>query len=437
MANKKRILILFTKYRFSIRNTVNESIYCFKKHITDTEFYYYNAYFGIPLNFKYLKFDAVILHYTFLAVRFFDNPDIWDFQIKNLNQISGYKIAIPQDEYDDTDKLCNLFKKCSIDTIFTCFNYEDWKKAYPPEKCSIKYFYHVFTGYIDDNVIETFKKKYLSHKNRKIDIAYRARKLPYWFGKHGQNKYEIAEKIKQAVKTLPLNVDISTDSSKVFYGKNWYDFIQDSRIVLGCEGGSSILDSTGEIKSAVIKYMKTKPDASFDEVEKACFSGRDFYINCFALSPRHFECVLTRTCQILLEGNYEGIFKSGIDYIELKKDYSNIKEVLTLARNIDYCEQIAENAYKNIALSGQYTYRKFSHMVFEHINNHITPNELNFLNRIKFILFKIYLSLHEIKITTNFIKLKLMFYIRKPYELKKSSKFQKIKKYILFKFCMK
>jgi hypothetical protein len=62
---------------------------------------------------------------------------------------------------------------------------------------------------------------------------------------------------------------------------------------------------------------------------------------------------------ILYEGEYSGILIPGRHYIPLKKDFSNIKEVIARLRDNDYLQQMANIAYEEIALNPEYSYRSF------------------------------------------------------------------------------
>jgi hypothetical protein len=68
-----------------------------------------------------------------------------------------------------------------------------------------------------------------------------------------------------------------------------------------------------------------------------------------------------------VEGDYAGIFKPGIHYIEIKKDWSNLPEVMDRIRDVELCENIAENVFRDIVLSGCYTYRNFVKFVIDHV----------------------------------------------------------------------
>ena len=69
-------------------------------------------------------------------------------------------------------------------------------------------------------------------------------------------------------------------------------------------------------------------DAGFDEVEAACFPGRDMKRVYSAISPRVFEAALAEACQVLVPGHYLGILHANEHYIPLAADFSNIVQVL-------------------------------------------------------------------------------------------------------------
>jgi hypothetical protein len=365
------ILVLYFKWKTKRdRNTVDEHLYCFKRYIDDIQFHYFNGANGIPWYLTKARFDCVILHYTFLATRWSRSFYLrWNNAIKNLKRIPGYKVAIPQDEYAESDTLCDIFNEYAIGTVFTCFGSHDYARIYSKEKVTLEHLITVLPGYIDENAVN--RLKFIDNKNtdRPIDLGYRARRLPFWLGRHGQLKYEIGQVFLEKTKDSGLRVDISTDEREAFLGKDWYRFLGRCRAVLGCEGGASLLDPTGEIHLNVDRYLKNNPDATFEEVEKKYFPQQDFNIHLFTLSPRHFECAITKTCQILLEGDYGGIFVPGIHYIELKKDYSNIDQVIEKLSNKEYCARIADNAYGDIVESEKYTYKIFANQVIEHIKS--------------------------------------------------------------------
>ena len=370
---KMKILVIYYLLNKDDRNTINEHLYSFKRY-SDEQCFYLNAAYGIPGFITKINFDLIVFHYTFLAHFRGWFGGNWYKPIKICEDLRGYKIAIPQDEYQYTDILNKLFLSLNIKTVFTCLPESEWQKVYPQTESGLEHYFTVFPGYIDEIALEKLVKskqghELRPHKLRPIDIGYRARKVPYWVGRHGLIKWQLMEILLNAPVKHSLKLDLSNDPRDVFYGDEWYKFLSSCRVVLGCESGASLHDPTGKIMKEVDQYVLKHPEASFEEVEKACFPGLDGNLNLFALSPRHFEACITRTCQALVEGEYGGIFKPGVHYIEIKKDWSNIAEVIRQIEDIDFCERITDNAYRNIVESGLYTYRNFVMLVLNHVRS--------------------------------------------------------------------
>jgi hypothetical protein len=157
--------------------------------------------------------------------------------------------------------------------------------------------------------------------------------------------------------------------------------------MIGCLGGSGLLDADGSIREKVEAYVGEHPGASFDEVEAACFPGRDGNLHLFALSPRHFECAMTRTCQVLVEGDYDGVLIPGVHFIEVKADYRNLAEVIEQVRDVDGCREMAERCHRDLVASEKHTYRRFAAGVVAHIGEQVPrPNSGGFLFRLAFVL---------------------------------------------------
>lgn len=388
-----KILVIYQIESNTDRNTIFEHLYSFSKIENGNSFHYLNIFDCVPQFVKKIKYDAVIFHYTFLAgERFLSNEIPWKNKISGMEELSGYKIAIPQDEYDFTDRLCAFFKKVNVQAVYTCFTQkEDIELAYPYDKTGVLKFFPVFTGYVDEKKIPDLAKRTRPFCERPIDIGYRARMLPAYFGRHGQLKYNLVDVFANAVKGTDLVTDIGNTNDNfhvenlklVKHGDAWNDFLLECKAFVGCEGGSSLLDSDGSIKESVHSYMDLHPDATFDEIERNCFPGQDFNISCFALSPRHFESAMTRTLQILVEGNYGGVFLPWKHYIPLKKDFSNISEVLAALKDAKKCQEIIDTAYMDIVLSGAYTYKNFAAAVLSDIEESV-KNRMNLLERLAF-----------------------------------------------------
>lgn len=319
---------------------------------------YYNAFFSAPAWLRYANFDAVIFHTTFLCMRWNDAFYKWKCGLRWVADLDCLKIALPQDEYDHSEILDEWLDEWGVLVIFSIFDRQHHETLYPimHKKADL---YRAFTGYIDENISERWAGKIPTLEERSNDIVYRATRLPYWFGHHGQMKYHIAERVRERAIRRGMKCDISTQPEDTIVGDQWEQFMASGRAVIGCESGSSVLDRRGEIQARIQARLRMNPALSFEEIQKELPSNWDSY-KFFAIGPRHFEAVITKTCQVLVEGWYDGIFQPDKHYIPLKRDYSNLDEVLDKLRDLRLMNEIVEQAHRDICLSGKYSYRVFA-----------------------------------------------------------------------------
>ena len=77
------------------------------------------------------------------------------------------------------------------------------------------------------------------------------------------------------------------------------------------------------------------------------------------ISPRLFEYATVGNVMVMHEGAYGGIVHPDVHYIPIKKDYSNIEEVVEKMNSTAYCRQLVDNAYRDLIGSGTYSYKTF------------------------------------------------------------------------------
>jgi hypothetical protein len=354
--NSTRILVLywhpdpFEEMRVAIRDHLgvleNSSI----RH----EILYYNGVDGAPSWIRHCRPDAVLLHTTFLCLRWSHLFYEWKWKLRWVRDLDCVKIALPQDEYDHSEILDEWLFEWGVSIIFSNFDGPKRKLLYPimHDKAA---FYECFTGYIDESTAARSQQAF-SGLSRAQDIVYRAAHLPYWFGSHGQLKHHIADVVSCRARAHGLRCDISTKPKDTLVGDAWLAFLGSGKAVIGCESGSSVLDRRGEIRAKIQALQRAQPACSFREISAQLPVGWDNY-EFFAVSPRHFEAVITKTCQILIEGAYSGVLEPDKHYIRLRRDFSNLDEALEKVRDDKIVNDVVERAYHDIYLSGRYTYR--------------------------------------------------------------------------------
>src|SRR5207248_3169827 len=105
-------------------------------------------------------------------------------------------------------------------------------------------------------------------------------------------------------------------------------------------------------------FEEKHPEASFEELHARFFASPTVdYVSGKALSSRHFEAIGTKTCQLLLEGHYNGILEPETHYIAVKKDLSDLDEAVERFRDASYREQIVERAFQHALGSHTYAHR--------------------------------------------------------------------------------
>lgn len=366
------LVIYYHRFTYPMRKTIEDHIFSFEK-FHGSNFTFLNVAFGIPSYIKKIPFDTILYQTTFLArLRWSDLPyEEWIERFLPLKDLPGVKAILPQDEFIGTERVNRFINDFGITKVFSVAPESEWHKIY----CSVDHkkveFYPVLTGYLDDTLEATIARLSKEIPKKDIDIGYRAWNAEFWLGRHGLLKPLIANIFNEKAPQYGLHTDISTNDKDTLLGLDWYRFLLRSKYTIGVEGGSSILDADGTIRKKVNAFLAKYPNATFDETEKACFDGIDGNLNLFALSPRHLEACVTKTCQILVEGGYNGVLKPGIHYLSLKKDFSNIDDILSKLNDEALREKITTQAYEDIVQSNAYTYR---HLVDTVMNNCKTVN---------------------------------------------------------------
>lgn len=311
----------------------------------------------IPQYLADQTFTTIVFHTTFLARRWEQAAFRKLMPLAEVFRSMGaLRAALPQDEFMNVDLLDEWFERAGVDLVFTILSAADRATAYPRAVERSVQFEPTLTGYLSDRFV---RRAQSSPRRRSIDIGYRAWRAAAWLGRHGSLKVDIAEK---TLATAPkdFKLDVSVRAEDQLPGDRWVAFLQDCRYVLGVEGGASILDRDGSVRARTEAYVAANPSADFSEIEQNCFPGRDDELRLSALSPRHLEACATRTGQILVEGDYGGLLRPGVDYIPVKPDLSNLAEALETARDEEMRLAMTERAYSHVVASGAASYRGFA-----------------------------------------------------------------------------
>ena len=205
-----KILVVYYLVRRTDRNTIDEHLYSFARY-SGQECWYLNAFFGVPSFITRIPFDLVVYHYTFTG-RKWNGAEHFEADLRRLAALKGlpgYKVAVPQDEYVNTVAMCRFFRDFGIRTVFTCFPPSEYQKAYPRELSGLEHYVTVLTGYIDETSLAEVSAFCRPHRERTRDVGYRARKVPFWLGRHGLIKWRLTEVFQEAAAGTGIRADLS------------------------------------------------------------------------------------------------------------------------------------------------------------------------------------------------------------------------------------
>lgn len=304
------------------------------------------------------QYDAVVLHTTFLCLRwdplFGRRRRAWSW----LGELDCPKIALPQDEYDHAAVLDDWLDELGVDTVYSCFGETTRSLIYPLTSGRARFAF-ALTGYFDRDAAEYMAARARPHAERSYDIVYRALQLPYWFGSHGQLKHRIALAVSERAPAHGLRTDISTRPEDTIFGYGWLDFVMSGRATVGVESGSSVLDRRGEVQRRIRELLAIDSSLTFEEIDMRMPEGWDAYAF-FAISPRHLEAVMARTCQVLVEGTYSGVLEADRHYIPVRRDLSDLDRALECLGDAALVKTITDRAYEEIYLRGAWTTDDFA-----------------------------------------------------------------------------
>jgi hypothetical protein len=360
------ILVLYHSRRAPVRSAIADHLFSFRRYAGRPCIYLNMAVRSVPAWIGRLDIDLVVLHTILLSDRW--NPDEFRdvvARMRHLRRIRAPRVAIPQDEFVYTDLLVEVLDETGVDHVFTCAPEDDWPKLYGPLIDKGVGMTRVLPGYLEPSTVQRIQTLARDVPTRDIDIGYRAWKPKPWLGRHGMLKGGIADAVAAEGRRAGLRIDISMEDRDTLLGDAWYRFLLRSRYTIGVEGGASILDRDGRIRSCADDYVAAHPDASFEEVERHCFPGLDGGLSLRTISPRHLEAAATRTPQILVEGRYNGILEAGAHYIPLRADFSDLPAIIDrIAAGADDAA-IATRAYDDLVASGAYGYEAFVRTILE------------------------------------------------------------------------
>jgi hypothetical protein len=337
--------------------------------------------------------DCILLHYSVIAYPYRSDKLI-SSQIRLKITTAGKPVLhIVQDEQRNVLERFRYFETLGVRHVFSVVPETVIDQMYSP---SIRSFSvsTLLTGYLPLN-LEEFR--HIEWDRRKVDISYRARRLPEWYGRSGSIKSEVSDRLNEFKHKTDISIDSSCEEGDRLYGHSWIEFLCNSKVAVGTESGSSVLDMDGRFLE---NWQDKSTSGNFDPVEPV-------QANYAAISPRIFEYAAAKCLLALTPGEYSGILVPGVHYFELQPNLSNISDLILLMNNESQRNLMIKNSYNDLILSQKYGYEQMvnqidywiSHCLKENLSNNEDDLENTSLPKIseKSLNEKIAIEKHQIR----------------------------------------
>lgn len=311
---------------------------------------------GFPQALADYRFRVLLLHYSLFG------SDEYQLNESFLHYVTAsresLRVGFFQDEYDYTAQRFAFIDDYQLDWVYTLLQPADAERIYGARTHGARLF-STIPGFVGDDLLRQASRFARPLSERSIDIGYRARTLPFYMGRGAQEKSEIGRRFAELANGHGLQLDIATDEASRLYGDAWYRFLGSCRAVLGVEAGVSIFDVDGEARQSTEDLLAREPDLSFEDVSERVLHRWEDNVSYRTVSPRHFEAAAFDTCQILFAGSYSGVLEAGTHYIPLRKDFSNLDEVIRAFRDVELRSRIVASARRDLIDSRRYSYATF------------------------------------------------------------------------------
>ena len=319
-----------------------------------------NTDLGFPPGLAEVPVGAVVLHYSL----FHSSGYKLDEGLRRfLAETEAYKVVFFQDEHHFCRQRFAFLNEYRFDCVFTCLEPSEFGKVYG-RYTSVPKLVSYLPGYVSETMVDAAAKFALPDERRPIDIGYRGRSLAPYMGRGALEKGDIATRFAKLAAGSGLVVDVTAREGERLYGDDWWRFLGSCRGTLGVEAGVSVFDLGDEAYLEYERRLGSGP-VTIEDLEQGPQGRLEGNVYYRTISPRHFEAAAFGVCQILYEGRYSDVMEPGIHYIPLRKDFSNLGEVLDRLRDPDARRRITAAGCRDLIDSGRWSYERFVLDVFD------------------------------------------------------------------------
>jgi hypothetical protein len=344
-----------TSGQFVDASNVDENIAAFSRH-SSFAVWGANVDVGFPPRLARLEFDAIVVHYSVFLPGleyYLLGEDFFEYLVGS----SAYKVAFFQDEYHYCRERFEFIDSCGIDCLYTMLEPREAQEVYGTHTRASRFVSHL-PSYVGKELLVGARRFAKPDHRRSIDIGYRGRPSPSYWGRGGREKYEVGLRFAELAADAGLKLDIDVTEEGRIYRQDWHRFMADCKATLGAESGVSCFDLEDEVRREYERLAADGHEPTVEELERGALGRWDNNIYYRTITPRNFEAAAFRVCQILFEGRYSGALEPMAHYIPLRKDFSNVGEAIERFKDPALRAELTENAHRDLIASGEYSYER-------------------------------------------------------------------------------
>jgi len=314
------------------------------------------------LSLEILRTDCILLHYSVIAYPYRGDHTVNSYLRLQISRSGKPVFHMVQDEQRSALERFRYFETLGVVHVFSVAKEEVYNLIYPADLRNFSVS-TILTGYMPIN-LDGYRVK--EWDSRSMDISYRARRLPEWYGQLGFRKSDVCDRLREISKKHSIDIDASCEEDDRLYGQEWINFLCDSKVAVGTESGSSTIDMDGRFleewqnKTSIGSYFKMEP----------------ILANYAAISPRIFEYAAAKCLMALTPGEYSGTLSPGLHYFELQPDFSNFEDLILVMNDSAERNRLIDRSYEDLVLSGNYGYRRMVKEVDRWLEIYLKPSEI-------------------------------------------------------------
>jgi hypothetical protein len=220
----------------------------------------------LPRRVAELDFELIVVHYS--AVSASGAYQLTEDHLSWLRTSRAHKVLFAQDEFHHCGHLFWFLDEVGFQTVYTCLEPSEFDKVYG-SRTEVSRIRTNVPGYVSEEMVANGARFGIRDQDRPIDIGYRARELPAYCGRGGQEKAEIGREVLSRAAGTSLVLDIKVDDEDRLYGKNWTRFLGRCKAVLGVESGVSVFDLDDRMMQQYEELVGKGSQPTLDDLTEA------------------------------------------------------------------------------------------------------------------------------------------------------------------------